>query len=182
MGKVSILALILLVVILSLGGCTEPDQGLALTFDNSGNYTGFAGLPSGYTAEQAEKDGCYVQVKFETVAGEEKWRNFTKQSAKGRDASIRIVSFYQDGRCFYDLFYTDGYYRVFKSESPGLQDQKFLYLRKLEGRLPNAACDGSATILTDDESLTYEDVMWTFLSSDSHYKETISPFALIFLE
>lgn len=160
----------------------QSDQVLTLTFDSAGNYTGFSDLPPGYTAEQAKEDGCYVKVESETVSGQEKWDAFVAQSGRGKDTSIRIVSLYKNSICYYDLFHADGYYRVFNSQSSDLQDHPFLYLRKLEGRLPNAAKDGSVTILTDDQSLTYEDVMWTFLSSDSNYRKTISPFNLLFLK
>ena len=52
-----------------------------------------------------------------------------------------------------DLFYVDGYYRIFDSSSEDLQDYKFKYMLKLEGTLPNAAESGTVTILTDDKDL-----------------------------
>ena len=73
-------------------------------------------------------------------------------------------------------------YRIFDSSSEDLQDYKFKYMLKLEGTLPNAAKSGTVTILTDDKDLTYIDVMWTVLSSDSSYSESISPFKFVFIE
>lgn len=125
MKKALILASVL-IILLSLSGCDQSDQGLTLALDSDGIYTGFSDLPSEYTAEQAEKDGCYVKAQFESVGGQGKWDKFVEQAAKGND--------------------------------------------------------GSVTILTDDNSLTYKDVMWTFLSNNSRYAETISSFELIFLE
>jgi hypothetical protein len=162
-------------------GCAKASNStIFLKFDSNGNYNGFSNLSKKYTAEQAEKDGCYVHVNSEIVGGEQFWKDFIQNASNNKNSSIRIANIYQDETYFIDIFYLDGYYHAFSSGSEDLQDNKFKYLLTLEGTLPNAAKSGTVTILTDDKELTYLDVMWTFLSSDMHYKESISPFKFLF--
>lgn len=40
-------------------------------------------------------------------------------------------------------------------------------LKHLEGRDPNAVCDGYYEVLTNNPDITYHDVSWSFLSSQS---------------
>lgn len=171
----------IVIILLLLSGCVKTSvTTLAFEFDSDGKYLGFENLPTEYTAEQAEKDGCYVvEMDTETVYGEQAWKDFVKNALNGKDVSIRIVKIYDDKTFFRDLFYIDGYYRIFDSSSEDLQDYKFKYLLTLEGTLPNAARSGKVTILTDDKDLTYDDIMWQFLSSTL---KQISPFRLVMME
>lgn len=180
MKKIGIIAITL---ILLFSGCSNiSSTTLNFELDSKGNYTGFKELPENYTAAQAEKDGCYVRVNSEVVAGEELLENFIQDASQGKDAGLRIVNIWDEGTYYKDLFFVDGYYRVFDSSSEDLRDYKFKHLLKAEGRLPNAAKSGTVTILTDDLELTYKDVMWTFLSSDMNYSKSVSPFKLVIME
>lgn len=179
MKKMSIIPFFL--ILLLFPACTGKSATTPFSrLDINGNYTGFTDLPMNYTPEQAEKDGCYVLVDSETAVGEQNWKDFVKKASKGEDSNLRIVNITKNEIYFSDLFYENGYYRVFKSTSEDLKDHKFRYLLTLEGTLRNAATSGSVTILTDDKSLTYDDVMWTFLSSDTRYIKSIPPFKLLF--
>lgn len=179
MKKVSIIPILMILLLFS--GCAETSNAALFSkLDSNGNYTGFSNLSENYTAEQAEKDGCYVRVNSKTVGGEQFWKDFIQDASNKKDADIRIVIIWKDGTYFVDVLYEDGYYRAFISDSEDLHDYKFKYLMTLEGTLPNAAKSGTVTILTDDKELTYNDVMWKFLSSDMSYKESISPFRLLY--
>ncbi|MDF2591206.1 MAG: hypothetical protein K0S75_672 [Clostridia bacterium] len=158
---------IIILILLFLSGCARvSNTALPFKLDSDGNYTGFK--------EQAQKDGCYVSVDFNNFGGEQLWKEFIQAALNERDASIRIVNIVDNHTYFQDLFYIDGYYRIFDSTSEDLKDNKFKYLLELEGTLPNAAKSGKAAILTDDKNLTYKDVMWTFLSSDSNYSKSLT--------
>jgi hypothetical protein len=175
--------LIITMILLFFSGCGETsDAAFFSKLDSNGNYTGFSNLSENYTAEQAEKDGCYVRVNLKTVGGEQFWKDFVKDASNKKNADIRIVTILEGGTYFLDVFYDDGYYRAFDSDSEDLHDYKFKYLMTLEGTLPNAAKSGKVTVLTDDKELTYKDVMWKFLSSDMNYIKSISPFKLIFID
>lgn len=180
MKKMSIVCILVLLFLL---GCSRAsDTALSLKLDGDGNYTGFRNLPANYTARQAQKDGCYVSVDLKTFGGEEQWKEFIQDALGGKDASIRVVNVVDNRPYFQDLFYLDDYYRIFDSTSGDLQDYKFKYLLELKGSLPNAANGGIVTILTDDKNLTFNDVMWTFLSSDMNYSKSISPFKLVMIK
>lgn len=175
MNKTNIIVIIM--VLLLFSGCVKTSNAaLSFEFDTEGNYTGFRDLPEHYTAEQAEKDGCYVHVNSEMVAGEQLWKDYIKDTSNGKDASIRIVLIWDDETFYQDLFYTDGYHRIFDSSSEDLQDYKYKYLLTLEGTMPNAAKSGTVTILTGDKALTYDDIMWQFLSSNP---KPISSFRMV---
>lgn len=180
MKKMSYIPIIM--ILLFFSGCGETsDAAFSSKLDGNGNYTGFSNLPENYTAEQAEKDGCYVRVNSKTVGGEQFWKDFVKDASNKKNADIRIVTILEGGTYFLDVYYQDGYYRAFISDSEDLHDYKFKYLLTLDGTLPNAAESGKVTVLTDDKELTYHDVMWKFLSSDKNYSDSISPFKLIFI-
>ena len=166
--KTVIIAIILLVF--SFSGCNNTsNSALPYEFDTDGNYSGFKDMPEHYTAEQAEKDGCYVVVNSQITAGEQLWKDFIEDTLNKSDASIRIALFGDDYTSYQDLFYTDSYYHIFSAGSDDLddvQEHTYKYLLILEGTLPNAAKSGKVTILTDDKSLTYDDIMWQVLSSN----------------
>lgn len=187
MKKTFIIAMIFTLA-LSLFGCVETNKAVSFTMDNEGNYTGFSELPENYTIEQAEKDGCYVKVDLEPVAGQDKWDFFVLAASEGKDAGIRIIDIYdqntkeQKGPYYIDLFYDGSYYHMFDSISSEQQDKPFLYLLTLNGTLPNAAKDTTVTVLTNDENLTFDEVMWSGLSSSMEYKNSISPFILVMFQ
>lgn len=168
------------IILLLLSGCSNSTiNTLAFEFDDAGNYSGFENLPADYNEEAAKKDGCYVRDMInDKIYGNQLWDDFIKNTKDGKESSIRIVLIFDDITAVQDLFYVDGYYRIFESSGEDLQDNKFEYLLILEGRLPNAAKGGTAIILTNDNKLTYDDIMWNFLSSTYN---PISPFKLVML-
>ena len=169
-----------MIILLLLSGCTKAASKEPLfEFDSNGDYSGFSDIPTDYTAEQAEKDGCYVSLDSKTISGEKQWKDFIRDASNEKEASIRLVSIVDNSTYYLDIFYLDGFYRMFDSSSVDLKDHKYKYLLTVEGTMPNANKSGKVNILTDDKELSYYDVMWSFLSSDSHYSEAISPFKLI---
>lgn len=181
MKKVGILAVILIMLLLT--GCEKTvNTSLPFEFDKEGNYTRFMDLPENYTVEQAEKDGCYVHERFIPAGGEQLWEDFVQSASSKKDASIRIVHFFDEEILIADLFHVDGYYYVFIPGSGNKKDHKFKYMLTLEGTLPNAARSSKYTVLTDDRKLTYNDVAWLPLSSDSSYASKIPRFDFVMIE
>lgn len=156
---------------------------LEFSVDNDGKYTGFETLSENYTPEQAIEDGCYVRNRIsEEFGGVNAWENFIKNSKNGQASSIRIMSIYDAGVYYQDLFYAEGYYRIFDSSSEDLKDYKYKYILDLNGRMRNAVKDSRFVVLTDDETLTFEDVTLSMISSSTAVIDSISPYKIVLME
>lgn len=77
------------------------------------------------------------------------------------------------------LVYKDGRYIYSESASDMAKEtSSFQDLRKLTGTLPNAKREDSVYVLTDSRTLTYQDVLWKFLSSST---ETVTDIPFVWL-
>ena len=173
MRKIAIL-LILAILFVSCGQA-ENVIDVEIPYGEDGAYTGFSNLPETYTAEDAERDGCYVVVSaldpndkendLGLVAGAEVWEKFYEDSQGERDAYMRVVHFV-DGKPYYtDLYYVDGEYLMFDlNDELGLRayaPQK--YLRELKEEINGL--DATMYVLTNETEITYRDVEREFTSS-----------------
>jgi len=160
--------LCLALLLFSLAACNRAVVlNPAFLFDESGSYTGFAAIPADYTASQAVKDGCYVSRNLNEVGGGGAWSAFIAKAKAGGDCSIRIMSIYDDGTYYEDLFYVNGRYSLFDSSAEDLTAHiSYKYLLDLRGRMPNASADSRYVVLTDDGALTFDDV-WKSMVSDN---------------
>lgn len=166
-------------IIIVTSSCGRATANLEFDLDTNGNYEGFKTLPENYTPEQAIKDGCYVSKNGEEVGGSDAWKRFLENAKSGNNSSIRIMSIYDNAAYYDDLFYVEGYYRVFDSSSEDLTDRKYKYILDLRGRMPNAAEDNRWVVLTDDEALTFENVSLSMYSSSLDIINSISPFKIV---
>ncbi|OAB38637.1 hypothetical protein PMSD_06375 [Paenibacillus macquariensis subsp. defensor] len=116
------------------------------------------------------------------IANNEEWVNFVETATKGNNTGIRMVSFSTEDTTspyFSDLFFNDGYYYLFDSSSDKQEKQPFLFLLTLEGRFGNPSKDSGVVILTNDNTLSFDVVMKSVLSSNFDYKKSISPYRLV---
>ena len=158
------------------------DKLLNFSFDENGYYTGFSDIPSNYTIEEAKSDGYFTTQGLGDVVNQDEWDRFVNDSSNKKDASIRMVRFFKesiDSPYFLDLFYKDGHYYAFNSSEENQEKNPFLYLLTLEGKFGNPLRDTGVILLTDDNTLTFDMVMKSALSSDMNYKKSIPPFKLI---
>lgn len=185
MRKIIALILVFLCIVLLIFGCNKIKNSynlLNFSFDKSGNYTGFSDLPLNYTVEDAKADGYFATQDLEVVANKNIWDSFVETSFCKENASIRIVKFHTesaDSPYFLDLFYRDGYYYLFDSSAENQEKHPYLYLMTLEGRFGNPLRDSGIVLLSDDNTLTFDKVMRSMLSSNMNYKKSISPYRLI---
>lgn len=187
MKKKNVLILLLLCVLFVFGcnNAVNSNKLLNFSFDDSGNYTGFSDLPSDYTIEDAKTDGYYATQGLEVVANKNVWDSFVETSLGKKNTSIRIVSFHTknpNNPFFRDLFFRDGHYYCFDSSAENHEKHPYLYLLTLEGQFGNPIKDSVIIILTDDNTLTFDNVMQSVFSSDINYKKSISPFKLIMIK
>ena len=168
------------------GNQEEKQEGKSVkipTYDENGNYTGFSDIGEDSELETAAAHGCYVVDGNKLYSGMEAWENFVAQAEAGNDAYLRVVhiiypwqiemdstgdvpTFYYD-----DLNYYEGKYYFFcYNGADDIRDSgPFTYLRALVGVSGNPAKERTTYVLTDSLDLTYDDVEWSFLSSNLEY-------------
>lgn len=171
--KISIMICALAVFL--LWGCKAADtpsyqkKALHFTLDENGKYAGFPSDAQNYTPEQADSDGCYVITEDGSPYREDSyriWETFIQEAEGGKETCMREVFFLENEVVFTDLFFHEGTYHKFSSDSSNKADRPYRYLRKLTGKLHGQEKEGVQYVLTDSLALTYQDVMWYFLSSD----------------
>ena len=151
-----------LLAVLLLTGCIR--RPVSFTLDESGCYTGFIQTEEGYTRSAAKLYGWVILEDLAVTENVKIWQRFLNQSGSGRDAGVRIAEFFGEEMYLMDVFFRQGQYRVFFSDGFDLFDEPFTYLLTLEGETNGQAA--YAVVLTGDDSLTYEQVMRKFFSSE----------------
>jgi hypothetical protein len=158
----------------------EGSNILALSFDSVGNYTGFDSINWEKTIESAIEDGCYVRKDSHDVGGLEFWYSFIQNSNEGIDSAIRIMNIFDDSIFYTDLFFINGYYRVFDSSSVDLYDHKYRFMLELNGKTLNSE-NGNYYMLTDYKALTFSDVSESLHTSNSEIIASIPQFRFVLL-
>lgn len=189
MMKKGMLALTALLLLLapSLFACNKTD--VCISYSEDGSYTGFSNIPSTYTAADAIDDGCLlihtVQgtneygatiTKERETAGYENWQSFLAKAESGEDAFLRVAHFIDGVGYYRDLYYCNGRYTIFDCNEFGIsKGETYRYLRRLDGYAGPASAPKQDCfyVLTDSKELTYQDVSWSFLSSDLSTVTTI---------
>lgn len=189
MGKYIAVFFTIICIIGLLTSCGKNhDETIEFSFDDNGNYTGFSNLPMNYTVEDAKEDEYYVKQDSKDIANRELWDNFIKDALKGKNTSIRIVNFYTETEdditvyYFSDLFFNDSYYYLFDSSSENQEKQSYKYLLMLEGKFGNPLRDSWVVVLTNDNTLTFNDVMKSLVSSNMEYIKSVPTYRLVMFE
>lgn len=147
----------------------------------------YASLDESYTVEQAADDGCVVIHNSDVSAGQDAMAAFLKDAGAGKDAAVRIAYYYTlldpshfdpdyyeeikddyPQLFFSDLYYSGGVYTLLTKDDDGnVIQNSYRYLLKLEGELPPTANYRHYTryVLSDDPSLTWEDIEKAMFSS-----------------
>ncbi|MEA1974169.1 MAG: hypothetical protein U9N10_01280 [Bacillota bacterium] len=187
MKKIIVLFFIVACIVGLLTACSakNSNETIEFSFDANGNYTGFINLPTKYTVEDAEKDGYFLKQGLEVIANNDVWDNYIETASQGNNIGIRMVGFYTEDSnspYFYDLFFNDGYYYLFDSSSENQEKQPFLYLLTLEGKFGNPLKDSGVVVLTNDNTLTFNDVVKSIISSNLDYIQSVSPYKLVMFQ
>ncbi len=171
--------------IFEAGKLLVEKDSLTFSFDSKGNYIGFSNMPTEYIPEQAEKDGYFVKRYEEENINNAIWDQFVETAREGHNTGIRMVTFASEKPhrvYFSDLYFNDGYYYLFDSSADHNEKQPFLYLLTLEGKFGNPPRDSGIVILTDDNTLTFNEVNKSMYSSNMEYIQSISPYRLVRFE
>ena len=184
--KIKTLTMVIIVLILtaSLVACSEKSNyQLEFIFDTSGSYIGFESLPSEYTMVTAEKDGLVIFTPGAVgiSVNEKIWNKFVKRTRWGKDSDIRLARFNDESDYPYivDIFYREGAYYLFDNTADSFEKQPYKYLLTLKGQFGMPLRESGVVVLSDDNTLTFDVIMKTMLSSDMNYKQSISDYKLI---
>lgn len=187
MKKATLLFFTLACIFCLLIACSSNKsyETIEFSFDSNGSYEGFTALPVNYTIENAEKDGCFVTQDIDVIANNDVWDYFMETASRGNNTGIRMVRFFTEDSnspYFNDLFFNEGYYYLFDSSSENQEKEPFLYLLTLKGKFGIPLQDSGVVVLTDDNTLTFDDIMKAMLSSDFDYMQSISPYKLVMFQ
>ena len=153
--------LIVLLAVLLLTGCVR--RPVSFTLDADGNYTGFDKVEEGYSRRAAKLYGWVIVEDLAVTENVQVWQRFLREAAEGREAAVRIAEFFGEEMYLMDVFFHEGQYRVFFSDGFDQLDEPFSCLLTLTGQTNGR--DAYAVVLTGDDSLTYDQVMRRFYSS-----------------
>ena len=153
--------LVVFLAVLLLTGCVR--RPVSFTLDQDGNYTGFEKVEEGYTRQAARLYGWVVLEDLAVTENLKVWQRFLKRAADGKASGVRIAEFFGEEMYLMDIFFRQGQYRVFFSDGYDLRDEPFPFLLTLTGETNGQA--SYAVVLSGDDSLSYEQVMHKFFSS-----------------
>jgi len=147
-------------------GCDNENKSVInFNIDNERNYTGFDKIKDYTSAKEAVADGCYVK-DGDNFKGTEHWKEFLDEASSGNDTQLRMVILSDDGINEYiDLFYQDGLYYAFKSETGDLSVKGYNYLLVLENSKTVNNRTAYAVVLSDDDTLTFSNIINNLTSS-----------------
>ena len=154
-------ALAILLSLLLLTGCIGRPVSFAL--DQDGNYTGFSKVAEGYTRQAAKLYGWVILEDLTVTENVKVWQRFLQRAEDGKKAGVRIAEFFGEEMYLMDVFFHDGQFRAFFSDGFDMRDEPFPFLLTLTGETNGQKA--YAVVLTGDDSLTYEQVMHKFFSS-----------------
>ncbi len=117
----------------------------------------------GYTRRAARLCGWVLLEDLAVTANVNIWQRFLRRAESGREAAVRIAEFFGEEMYLMDIFCHDGQYRAFFSDGFDQNDEPFALLLTLTGEINEKRA--YAVVLTGDDSLTYEQVMRKFYSS-----------------
>ncbi|MGN1194671.1 MAG: hypothetical protein ACI4SB_04245 [Acutalibacteraceae bacterium] len=157
--------LTLVMILLTLCSCGKDVP--TPTFDEDNEYTGFASASGGYTEQKAESDGALILKDNKPTGKTKVWDSFVSDSEKGRNAFIRVASFSGEAVELYDLYFTDGKYRLFTRDKSGnvVDSGEYKYLVSAKDNGLNAY------VLTDTPEVNaMQAIIQSYLSGEESQK------------
>lgn len=160
---------ICILMLFALSGCSGSAGQIILPTDAQGIYTGFSDVPESCTIEEAGKLGYYATLDLEDSKNRDAWNKFVRNAQSGQDAYIRLAQFYSDNeenKPFYlDLYHQNGSYYLFDESAGKQKPEPYPYMLTLRGTDGIPPKENSAVVLSQDDTLTFTEVMKSLYSS-----------------
>lgn len=151
----------LVVCSLTLAGCEQQKVPLKDTVES-------------YLKEEAQKDECLIFDGLNVESGKSYFETFYNKVKTGQRADIRLVKYYDDFDTHYafDIQFDGDSYTVSYYSDGALYVEEYQYLlHEISDGEPKSDHSKIEEVevyyLVNDESLTYYDLMWSGLSSQS---------------
>lgn len=143
-------------------------------------------LREDYTLEEVKASGCLVMENGAVTSGQREWESFLKKTAAGKTASLRLAKYYTLGDpagyepeyyraaaanypalFVFDIDYDGANYTVHWFEDGAEHEERYLYLKRLEGEPPASAryTHYLRYVLLNDDTATWEDIESSYLMS-----------------
>lgn len=119
--------------------------------------------------DNAENSGKLILKDGKIIKGKQNWDDFLKKTRNPSNKPTQItIRKYYDNECISSVLKYDGQKYSLQYESEINGEKKYKYLIERRGKMRNAACEDHGFYLVNDASLTYEQLTWSVLSSNSN--------------
>lgn len=123
---------------------------------------------SGNEGELSKKETGLVFLENKIIQGENLWNEFVFRSKTKEPCSIKIKHYYVEdyGASSFTLRFDGEFYSIIDSITSE-EIRKYKYLVELSGKIRNAKSSEHGFYLVNDKNLTYDELMWSMLSSQT---------------
>jgi|GEM_PF-2835466 len=163
---ISIAMALLLASIAALSGCAAKAD------INLPSYAAIETLPADYTAEDAAADGCVVVTAYAfDMANEDIWAEFLLATQQKTPAAVRVVNLFDDDPMLYimDLSFDGKRYTAVDTDGNECSFRYMNHYANAPGPLSIASSEFEHYILTDDKTLTLDQLMESLVSSQASF-------------
>lgn len=163
-------------------------KNVRIELDTSGMEASlYEQLPAEYGYEDAIADSLFIISDMQVISGEEKWEDFLQNVSEDKACSVLIGEYYELGdeshysKEYYEsvkdeypqfylkeLFYDGTSYRLVTYEEDQTYENVYPYMIERSGKMSdNAKGSMSGYFLVKNTDVSFHDLMWAVLSSNS---------------
>jgi len=171
---------ILMIFFIVLTSCSASDE--YDLFDSNRIYNGFSNADYDLSIEECEKQGFVIIEGLEITENGLVLDSFIQKSSNEKNSYIRIAHFNDDSSeiAFYsDLVFDDDGYSYFHDDQKDMKKIPYKYLKILEGSWGMPLQEYKMIVICDRESLTFDEVNMSMVSSNTEVINKIGRFDII---
>lgn len=161
-----------------LCGCSQSQKPVVY-FENN-EYRGFRDVNTYFSQQECAKVG-YVVIEDGTISKNYgAVQEFIKSTDTVNSGHLRFASFHEgEGPSYMDLVYLDGEFYCYYMGEEDLSAKPYTYLLELEGSSGNPAKKYKMIVVSDDKSLTFDQVKKAMYSSSMEYTNSLGKHRIV---
>lgn len=178
--------LLLSAVLLASSGCSsKPDYTMEFSVNDDGEYHGFDTLVEhldDYSVRDALRGGCYVCKDEKLSGGRQSYDAFINSARERANSSCRFLHFYEDQPTqLMDVYFHRMNYYVFlyDAEHTPTKGHCFSNYQVITGTLPGEDFIRTYCVVTNLETLTFEDILPTLLEQQDTADSSSPDFCIL---